>query len=397
MKSAPVGQLNRLTAKGVKALSEPGRYADGGGLYLAVRKGGSRQWIFLYSINGRRREMGIGPASAIALAKAREIAEACREQVALGVDPLEARSAQPAQAERVTFRSVAERLIESHEPVWKNPVHVRQWRQTLEQHASAIWEMPVADVATAHVLDVLRPIWQTKPETAQRLRGRIERVLDAARVEGHREGENPARWKGHLALTLPKPAKLSRGHHPAMPYTEVPAFVASLRERLGVAPMALEFLILTAARSGEVRAMTWDEVDLDLALWTVPGERMKSGREHRVPLPPRAVNILAYARPFADRAGRVFPSPRGGELSDMALLKLLSRMGKGEYTVHGFRSSFRDWAGDCTPHPREVIEAALAHAVGDATEQAYRRGDALMKRRPLMDEWGEYVASAPPP
>jgi integrase len=257
--------------------------------------------------------------------------------------------------------------------------------------------MPVADVSTAHVLDALRPIWQTKAETAQRVRSRIERVLDAARVEGHRDGENPARWKGHLALALPKPTRLARGHHPAMPYAEVPAFVASLRGRMGVAPIALEFVILTAARSGEVRAMTWDEVDLDLALWTVPADRMKAGRIHRVPLSPRAVDILAYARPFADRAGRVFPSPRGGALSDMTLLQLLSRMGHGEYTVHGFRSSFRDWAGDCTSHPREIVEAALAHAVGDATERAYRRGDALTKRRALMVEWAEYVASAPPP
>jgi integrase len=389
-----VGQLNRLTAKGVKAMTEPGRYADGGGLYLAIRKGGSRQWVFLYSFAGKRREMGIGSAVTIGLARAREIADECRIKVSEGIDPLDARSAPMAASNAVPFSDVAERLIASHEAVWRSPVHRRQWRQTLEDHAPAIWSMPVAEVSTVHVLDALRPIWQAKPETAQRLRSRIERVLDAARVEGHRDGENPARWKGHLALALPKPAKLSRGHHPAMPHDEVAAFVASLRGRMGVAPIALEFVILTAARSGEVRAMTWSEVDLDLALWTVPADRMKSGRVHRVPLPRRAVDILAYAKPFADRAGRVFPSPRGGALSDMALLQLLTRMGKREYTVHGFRSSFRDWAGDCTTHPREVVEAALAHAVGDATERAYRRSDALTKRRALMDEWAEYVGSA---
>jgi integrase len=388
---------NRLSAKAVKAISEPGRHADGGGLYLVVGPGESRRWAFLYRFAGKRREMGLGPVRDVSLAAAREKAAELRETLRLGRDPLDAERivTPPPATPPTTFADVAERYIAAHEPAWRSPVHARQWRQTLVQHAPEIWAMPVRDVETMHVLAALRPIWQTMPETAKRLRGRIARVLDAAKVEGLREGENPARWEGHLALTLPPPKRLTRGHHAAMPYGEVPGFVHDLRTRHGLAPLALEFLILTAARSGEVRGMTWAEVDMDAALWTVPGERMKGGRTHRVPLVPRALDLLAFVRPVRDDEGHVFPSPRGGVMSDMTLAAVLRRMGRDE-TVHGFRSSFRDWAGDHSTAPREVIEAALAHLVGDETERAYRRGDALEKRRDLMHCWARYVGAAPP-
>ncbi|MGP9819247.1 tyrosine-type recombinase/integrase [Salinarimonas sp. NSM] len=386
--------LNRLTAREVATITAPGRHADGGNLYLLVDPAGAKRWVFLYRLNGKRREMGLGSVQAVKLSRAREMAAEARAIVAEGRDPIAARAAPPQPVHRPTFGEVAERFIAMHEREWRSPVHRRQWRQTLEQHAAGIWASPIADVDTEAVLRALRPLWHTKPETASRLRARIERILDAGRVEGLREGENPARWAGHLRMILPAPRKLARGHHAAMPWREVPAFVRDLRARHGLAPLALEFLILTAARSGEVRGMTWRELDVESALWTVPAERMKSGRVHRVPLAPRALAILEFVRPRAGKDGLVFPAPRGGPMSDMTLSAVLKRMGLGEYTVHGFRSSFRDWAGDATAHPREIIEAALAHVVGDETERAYRRGDALARRRQLAIEWEAFVCAA---
>ncbi|WP_331303387.1 site-specific integrase [Methylobacterium oryzae] len=288
---------------------------------------------------------------------------------------------------------MAEAFMDERAGGWRSATHRRQWHTTLTTYAASLWEKPVSEVSTSDVLAVLRPIWREKPETAIRLRGRIERILDAAKVEGHRQGENPARWRGHLEHTLPKPGKLSRGHHPALPYAEVPAFVAALRTRVAASARALEFIILTAARSGEVRGMRASEVDLDSAVWTVPAERMKAGRQHRVPLSRAALELLAPRLAVIDRNDFVFANGRGDMLSDMAFKRLNLRAGVEGITTHGFRSSFRDWAGDETDFPREVMEAALAHMVGDEVELAYRRGDPLEKRRQLMELWASFVAA----
>jgi integrase len=298
-------------------------------------------------------------------------------------------------AHPTTFGDIADRFIADRETTWRNAAHRRQWRQTLEIQAAPLWNMPAAEIDTAAVLDIIRPLWAVKPETARRMRGRIERILDAARVMGHRTGENPARWRGHLDALLPPAAKLTRGHHAALPYKEVPAFYALLAERPAPSARALSILILTAARSGEVRGMLAGEVDLAAALWTVPAARMKAKREHRVPLSAPAIEMLRLAG-ITERAPDelVFPNSRLTKMSDMIFGALLKRMGRGDYTTHGFRSSFRDWAADETDHRREVIEASLAHLVGDETERAYRRGDALEKRRQLLDDWAAFVGSA---
>lgn len=398
--------LNRLSARGVANLTKPGRHADGGGLYLAISPDGSRRrWVFLFTLNGRQREMGLGSVQDVTLADARAKAGDARSLLAAGIDPLEARRTAEKTGTAPTFGEVADAHIESMRAGWRNPKHVAQWRTTLSRVRDAdgrytedgfcvsIRNKPVDAIDTEAVLGVLKGIWTTKPETAARVRGRIEAVLDAARAAGHRTGENPARWRGHLALLLPKPTKLSRGHHAAMPFTDVPEFIGQLRLVRGVGAFALEFAILTAARSGEVREARWSEIDLVSKVWTVPASRMKAGRVHRVPLSDRAVEVLKIVAPLR-RASEddplVFPSTRPGRpLSDMTLVAVLRRHAPG-FTVHGFRSSFRDWCGDATTFQREVVEAALAHAVGDATEAAYRRSDALEKRRKLMAAWASY-------
>lgn len=392
--------VNKLSARRVQTITETGRHSDGGGLYLVVDAAGSKRWVMLYRLAGKRREMGLGPIGGVSLARARELAAEARALIAGGVDPIEARRTQPAAAQPIappmTFGAVADAYMRAQESSWRSPVHRRQWRQTLEVHAASLWTMPVGQVDTEAVLRVLRPIWQAKPETAQRLRGRIERVLNAARAGGHRSGENPALWRGHLDFLLPPARKLVRGHHAAMAYRDVPAFVAAIRGRAATSARALELIILTAARSGEVRGMIWAEVDSAAALWIVPGARMKGGREHRVPLSPPALDLLTRWRPAdANPADLVFQNRDGHKLSDMAFEALFRRGKTPEITTHGFRSAFRDWAGDATDHAREVIEAALAHAVGDATERAYRRGDALDKRRALMDHWAAFVGRRP--
>ncbi|MDE4909924.1 integrase arm-type DNA-binding domain-containing protein [Methylobacterium sp. 092160098-2] len=391
-------EINRLSARKVQALSEPGRHADGGGLYLVIEPSGSKRWVMLYRMPGRRREMGLGSASAISLARARELAAAARTLIAEGIDPIEARiaaAAPPPPPAPVTFAEVAETYMADRERTWRNATHRTQWRQTLEVQAASLWSMPVADIGTDDVLTVLRPMWHEKAETARRIRGRIERVLDAARVGGHRSGENPARWRGHLDVLLPRSRKLTRGHHKAMPYAEVPSFYAAVSAgRTSFSSLALRFTILTAARSGETRGLIWGEVDMAAALWTVPAERMKAGRLHRVPLSAPALAILASVRP--DGAGPsdlVFPSRAGTPLSDMALAMFLRGADPNGFTVHGFRSSFRDWVTEETDFPGELAEVALAHLVGDETERAYRRGDALEKRRHLMDAWAAFVAA----
>lgn len=391
-------EINRLSARKVQALSEPGRHADGGGLYLVIEPSGSKRWVLLYRMPGRRREMGLGSVSAVSLARARELAAAARAQIAEGLDPIEARAiatAAPAPSAPVTFSDVAETYMADREKTWRSPIHRAQWRQTLEVQAASLWAMPVATIGTDDVLAVLRPIWHEKAETARRIRGRIERVLDAARVGGHRSGENPARWRGHLDVLLPQSRKLTRGHHKAMPYAAVPAFYAAVAAgRTSASSLALQFTILTAARSGETRGLTWGEVDLAGALWTVPAERMKAGRQHRVPLSAPTLAVLASVR--SDSAGAsdlIFPSRVGTPLSDMALAMFLRGADPSGFTVHGFRSSFRDWVTEETDFPGELAEAALAHLVGDETERAYRRGDVLEKRRHLMDAWAAFVAA----
>lgn len=389
-------EVNRLSSRKVQTLTDPGRYADGDGLYLVVDAAGAKRWVLLYRLAGRRREMGLGPLGRVGLAAARDRANEARSLIVGGVDPIEARRTPPDEAPgaALTFGQSAEIFMADRESVWRNAQHRWQWRQTLEHQTAGLWEVPVAEVSTDMVLAALRPIWHTKPETARRLRGRIERVLDAARAAGHRSGDNPARWRGHLEAILPRAKRLSRGHHPALPYARVPAFIATLRTRPAITARALEFVILTAARSGEVRGMRWSEVDPIAAVWTVPAARMKMKRPHRVALSPAALAVLAD-RSF-DTSGPdevIFPGPRGGMLSDMAFEALLRRADATEITTHGFRSSFRDWAADETDHPREIIEGALAHLVGDETERAYRRGDALEKRRLLMDHWAAFVGS----
>lgn len=388
-------QLNRLSPRAVQTIAKPGRHADGGGLYLSVGPGEARRWVFLYRWRGRLKEMGLGGLASVGLAKARQKAAAARELVADGIDPLEAkRSAQAIP----TFGDMADAVVADLGPQWRNEKHRAQWAATLLNDAAALRPIAVDQIGTTEVLEALKPIWTVKPETASRLRGRIERVLDAARAKGFRSGENPARWRGHLDHLLPKRQKLTRGHHAALPYGDVPAFVADLRERDATAALALEFAILTAARSGEVRGATWSEIDASAKVWTVPAQRMKAGRPHRVPLTTRAIEILEKVQPLTGGApgSLVFPSAKPEKpLSDGAFARLLGRMGRaGEFTPHGFRSSFRDWAGEASTFPRELAEAALAHVVGDETERAYRRGDALEKRRRMMNAWGSFVEQA---
>jgi integrase len=384
-------KLQKLTARGVASQKKSGRHSDGGGLYLVVDENGSKRWVFLFRWEGRQPEMGLGPLSAVPLARARELAAECRALLASGISPLEARKSERAAPASTTFGTFATSFIELNEPGWRNAKHRQQWKNTLRDHAKPLRSKRLDGITTEDVLAVLTPIWQVRPETASRLRGRIERILDAAKVSGLRSGENPARWRGHLQALLPKPKKLSRGHHRALAYSEVPAFMARLRERPAIAARALEFLILTAARSGEVLNARWEEVDIETKLWRVPPSRMKGGREHRVPLSDRALAILEEVKQLGSGEHFIFPGQRPRRpLSGMALEMLLRRFGITEATPHGFRSSFRDWAGNETSAPREVAEAVLAHAIGDRTEQSYRRSDALAKRRKLMDAWARH-------
>ena len=396
---------NALTAVTVKN-AKTGRHADGGGLHLLVKNSGARSWVFRFMLNGKSRDIGLGPAAgadAIALSTARDAASALRVKVKAGVDPLEERergaaearaAAQAAELAGITFKQVAEAHIAANEGGWRNDKHRQQWKNTLTTYVyPTIGDLPVADVATAHVLQILEPIWAEKAETASRVRGRMETILDAAKARGYREGENPARWRGHIAQILPARSRLTRGHHKALPYEELPTFVGKLHLREAVAALALEFTILTAARTGEVIGARWNEVDLDKGIWTIPAERMKGGKEHRVPLSGRAVEILKATQNLGK--DWLFPAVRGGKLSGMAMTMLIRRM-KADITVHGFRSAFRDWAAECTAYAHEVAEMALAHTIENKVERAYRRGDLFEKRRRLMDDWATYCASSDP-
>lgn len=377
--------VNRLNWKQVQSLDTPGLHADGNGLYLRIDETGSRRWVFIFQMHGRRREMGLGSAIDRKLAEARNDADEARRLVRAGVDPIAERRAAALPPADHTFSSVATTLMDDLEQTWRNPKSRAQWESSLKAHAQKIWASDVAAVDTEMVLAALRPIWSTKPETAARVRGRIERVLDAAKARGLRSGENPARWRGHLSFLLIRGAR-ERGHHAAMSYEDVPAFMARLAERDGVSSQALRFLILTAARSGEVRGATLSEIDGDT--WRVPAARMKAKRDHDVPLSEPAQAILRSIEGIP-HDGTLFPG-LNGPLTDMALTMQMRKMGVTDATPHGFRSSFRDWAGDCTSYPRELIEEALAHQVGNAVERAYRRRSALEKRRGLMRDWAAF-------
>ena len=385
---------NKLSARQVASLTEPNVYSDGGGLYLRIRTSG-RSWFFIGTYDGQRIELGLGSALDVSLAKARERAAEIRAMLVDGVDPRAERAKAKIQKKPpVTFGKFAMELIDSIEDGFKNPKHRQQWRNTLKSYAQPLFDVPIGEVTTEQILGVLQPIWLTKAETASRLRGRIERVLDAAKVKGLRSGENPARGRGHLDLLLPKRSKATVKHHPALPFTELASFMADLRKRPAIAARALEFTILTAARSGEARGMTWSEVDLDEKLWRVPASRMKASVVHEVPLSPATLLVLTALKVEGLKpTDYVFPAPRGGSLSDMALSQLLKRMGRSDITVHGFRSTFRDWAGETTQFGREEVEMALAHTVASSVERAYRRGRALEKRRDLMAEWARYCSN----
>ncbi len=391
--------VKRLTARSVATISKPGRHADGDGLYLVVDKSGARRWVFLFRREGKLKEMGLGGAGRVSLAQAREAAAEIRSQLAEGRNPIDERrrasSGDGSDAAEKRFGPFAAALVPEICAGFRNPKHRAQWSATLATYASSLNEKTLDEIETDDVLDVLRPIWMSKPETASRLRGRIERILDAARARGLRSGENPARWRGHLDALLPKAQKLSRGHHAAMPFERVPAFVAKLREAGSISARALEFCILTATRSGETLGAAWVEVDREAGIWTAPAERMKAGRAHRVPLSTAASALLNDLA--KDPVGEfIFPGQRPGRsLSNMAMAMTLRRLEPERLTVHGFRSAFRDWAAEMSDHPREIAEAALAHTVGDAVERAYRRRDGLEKRRALMEDWAAYIGSSP--
>lgn len=393
---------NRLTAVSVQRQKEPGRYADGGGLYLQVGPTGGKSWLFRYNRRGKAHEMGLGAVNALSLADAREAAACARQTLAAGADPLEAREAkrkrQEAEASSgMTFAECASAYIEAHKTGWRNEKHVAQWSTTIKTYAEPVLgAQSVRAVDLDLVMKVLEPIWQAKPETAARLRGRIEAVLDWAAVRGYRSAANPARWKGHLDKLLPPRSKVQRvRHHPALSYEEVGAFMADLRQREESAASALEFTILTASRTSEVLNARWDEFDLGAKVWCIPGERMKAGKDHRVPLPDAAMCVLTRMAEVR-RGAFVFPGQKKDRpLSNMVFLQLLKRMGRSDLTTHGFRSTFRDWASERTAFSREVAEMALAHTIGDKVEAAYRRGDLFDKRRELMEAWASFCAILP--
>ena len=393
-------RLNRLTAVEVRGIGQRGMYHDGGGLYLQVSTGGAKSWIFRFTLDGRAREMGLGPIHAIPLVEARKRAAECRRMRLDGIDPIEARSAHRGwkkleAAKAMTFDTCAAAYIEAHKASWKNGKHRDQWRNTLTNYAGpAFGSLPVQSIDVGLVMRALEPIWHTKPETASRLRGRIEAVLDWATVRNYRNGENPARWRGHLDKLLPARAKIRKvEHHPALPYDAIADFTAALRGQEGIAAPALEFLILTSARTGEIIGAGWDEVDLEDKIWVVPGARMKAGREHRVPLSAAALAIIKKMKEIR-QSDFVFPGGKKGKpLSNMAMLALLKRMGRDDLTAHGFRSTFRDWAAERTNFPREVVEMALAHTIESKVEAAYRRGDLFQKRRQLMEAWSRFCTT----
>ncbi|MBF5006984.1 tyrosine-type recombinase/integrase [Diaphorobacter caeni] len=393
-------RILEMTAIEVARLREDGDHSVGGvsGLYLQII-GASRCWMLRYTHLGKRKRMGLGIYPTISLAVARDSARAAAALVQTGIDPKRARedereAARMHDAKQLTFKQAGEAFIKEHEPGWKNLKHIDQWKNTLATYAyPKIGKLLLSQIDQAYVLQVISPIWSTKTETASRMRGRIEQILDWATVHGHRSGVNPARWRGQLEYLLPNPDKVAPiEHHEAVPYEDLPQVYKQLCAIKGQAARALRFVIFTAGRSGEVRGMKWQEVDLFRAVWTIPGERMKSGREHRVVLPPQAVEFLRNQPRRKDREDLVFPSPRGTFLSDSTLSKLM-RDHKINGVPHGFRSTFRDWAGETTHHPRDAIELCIAHVIDNKTEAAYRRGDMIKKRVAIMKDWADYATS----
>ncbi|HUQ35690.1 MAG TPA: integrase arm-type DNA-binding domain-containing protein [Aestuariivirga sp.] len=386
-------EVGLLNARKAETLSKLGRHADGGNLYLSISENGGRRWVFLYRLKGSRKEMGLGSAAKghVSLAEARKAAAEARSLIANGEDPLAAKEARKQAARTIpTFGAFADDYIASHRSKFRNEQHIYQWEMTLKIYCQPIRSMLLNEIDTEAVLKVLQPIWARIPETASRLRGRIENVLDAAKAKGYRIGENPAQWRGHLKTLLPARQRLTRGHHAALPYDDLPVFITDLRSKQTTSALALELCILTATRSGEILNAQWQEFDLKKAIWTIPAIRMKAGHEHRIPLTARALVILKslHKLPHSDH---VFPgNARHKFLSPKVMLMLLKRMGRTGITIHGFRSTFRDWASEQTSFPHETCEHALAHRISDKAEAAYRRGDQFEKRRKLMEAWGAF-------
>lgn len=387
-----------LLSKQVEKETKPGYHFDGAGLYLQVSQGGSKSWILRYVLDGKAREMGLGSLVTFSLADARMRATEQRKLIADGIDPIEAKRSsllekRLASANTITFDKAADAFIAANESGWRSDKHGEQWRNTLKTYASpVIGDLPVSAVNTAMVLKILQPIWATKTETATRIRGRVEKVLDWAKVQGYRSGDNPAAWKGHLSEALPKPSKVAAtGHHAALPWSEMGPFMKTLRAMPGTGSLAMQLIILTATRTSEVIESKWSEFDLEAGLWVIPKERMKGFREHRVPLSKQAVAVLAQVKWDNKASEFVFPGAKlDRPISNMTCLAALKRMGRSDLTVHGFRSTFRDWAAESTAYPRDVCEMALAHAIEDKSEAAYRRGDLLEKRLRLMTEWADF-------
>lgn len=393
-------KAKELSALEVGRMKTPGNHSVGGvaGLYLYINDTGARSWVLRTMVGDRRRHMGLGGFPDVPLAQAKEKARKARDDIAQGIDPIAQRKSvtsllRSQQATQKTFEQAAKGFLEAHGDTWRNPKHRAQWASTLETYAYPhMGKLLVRDVGQEHILAALEPIWKTKNETASRLRGRIENVLDWATARKYRTGENPARWKGHLDMLLPASSKIKKvEHHRALPIDDMHAFMVNLRTREGIAAKALEFTILTAARSGEVRGATWAELDLKTGVWVIPADRMKAGKEHRVPLTQSAIRILR-PQPDQDQLELVFPAARGGKLSDMAMTAVMRRM-EVDAVPHGFRSTFRDWARERTNYPRDLAEQALAHALDNKVEAAYRRGDALEKRREMMAAWADFCGN----
>jgi integrase len=397
--------IHKLTGADLRR-NGPGLYGDGGGLWLQItqgRDGPNRSWVQRYTFDGRRREMGLGPLALVSLAEARDRSLQVRKLLFDGTDPIANRKTERATrlaeaAKVVTFDDCLAGYLAAHRDAWRNDKHAKQWDIPLRQSISPlIGRLPVGEIDTPILVKALRPVWDRAPILGSRLRGKIEAILDWATVAGSRQGENPARWSGHLEHLLPPARRLAPiKHHPAMPYREVSAFLDELRKLDGAPARALEFVILTAARSGEARGARWDEIDFDDKVWIVPASRMKGAREHRVPLSSRALEIVEEMRRFGRGGEFIFPGRGGGCTSESGLHHVMKVLGRADFTVHGFRSAFRDWCGECTNFPREVAEAALAHRVGNEVEQAYRRGDALAKRAKLMEAWASYCSRPAP-
>jgi integrase len=374
--------------KNIRSIDKAGMHGDGGGLYLKVTQSGTKSWIYRFQLNGKRREMGLGDANVIGLAQSRQLAAECRKTVADGRDPIELRNI-AVDTTVPTFRELAADHIRQNETGWSNEKHAKQWMATLTKYAyPVIGKLPVNQIKTRHILNILEPIWSTKAETAKRVRGRVEAILDRAKVLGYRDDQNPATWRGHLSLLLPAKNKIAPvKHHPALPYQDATEFYMALCQRDGFAALGFQFMILTAVRTGEVLGATWQEIEDDR--WVIPAERMKARRQHAVPLGDEALDILDRARK-ASTNNFLFPGYRG-PLSNMAFLAILKRMKRQDITPHGFRSTFRDWAAETTSHPSDVVEMALAHTVANKVEAAYRRGDLFEKRRDLMADWASYL------